>query len=40
MTEKFVQVTMEAREVEGGKIGEPFEEVTDEMACWIEDSER
>lgn len=39
LTEKVVEVTVEAREVKGGKIGEPFEEGTDERACWIEDSQ-
>jgi hypothetical protein len=39
LREKCVEVTAEVGEVEGGEIGEPFEEVMKKRACWIIDIE-
>jgi hypothetical protein len=39
LREKCIEVTVEARKVEGGEIGEPFEETMKKSMCWIVDNE-
>jgi hypothetical protein len=39
LREKCIKVTVEVGEVEGGEIGEPFEETMKKSTCWIIDIE-
>jgi hypothetical protein len=40
LTEKFVEVTVEVREIEGGEIDESMKESRKERESWITDCER
>ena len=40
LTEKYIEVTVEAREIEGGEIGESMKETRKERESWIIDCER